>query len=513
MTAHRVILDNEAATAQFGADIAMALQPGDLICLKGEIGAGKSTLARALIRHLADDWELEVPSPTYTLCQIYELDLPIAHYDLYRLSADEELHELGLDDNLAEGAVVLEWPERAGDIIPAFALTVEMLSSEEGGRTAVLHENPEASDLTERLVRSLAIRRFLDQEWGEGAKRTFLQGDASARRYEVASLEGEERILMDAPRQPDGPPIRDGLPYSRIAHLAEDVLPFVAVADTLRQRGFATPSIHARDFDQGLLLTEHLGMGRIVDVQNRPVRERYLAAAGLLARLHSQDWPREVSVEEGKENRITYRIPPYDRNALMIEASLFADWYAPSHKGNALLESERKRFDLIWDRLVSVVEHSMPTLVLRDYHSPNLIWRENMNFPKNLGLIDFQDAVIGPQAYDLASLAQDARVDISRTLENSIVETYLNERSEQSDFSVEAFRRDYAILAALRATKILGIFVRLNERDGKPAYLRHLPRMRDYLARSLCAPVLEDYAAWCIEVAGIQKTPPAKEWL
>ena len=504
MDAVSVSLEDEAATAQLGADIAMALQPGDLIGLKGEIGAGKSTLARALIRHRAGEPELEVPSPTYTLCQQYDLDLPIAHYDLYRLGVPEELAELGLGESLTEGAAIVEWPERAGDDIPADALIVELQETGSGGRIARIYVPRVEPALLARLRRSLAIRAFLDSGWGAGVERQFLVGDASTRRYETASLEGEVRVLMDAARQPDGPPIRDGLPYSRIAHLAEDVIPFVAIAKTLQESGFAAPLIHAQDLAQGLLLTDHLGSGRIVSQNNEPVAERYLQAARLLAMFHAKTWPREIRIAGDAGEEIRYRVPAYDRGAMMIEASLFADWYAPAHKQRPLKETDRAQFDRIWNELVSAVEHSMPTLVLRDYHSPNLIWREGRTLPDNLGLIDFQDAVIGPQAYDVASLAQDARVDISVSLERQIVAAYLQERGQAEDFDVETFHRDYAIMAALRATKILGIFVRLNERDGKPAYLQHLPRMRDYLARSLVSPVLGDYAQWCREIAGIE---------
>ena len=139
---------------------------------------------------------------------------------------------------------------------------------------------------------------------------------------------------------------------------------------------------------------------------------------------------------------------------------------------------------------------------MRDYHSPNLIWREHLPFPANLGLIDFQDALFGPAAYDLASLGQDARVDIAEALEKTVIDAYLVERDKlaaEEDFDGETFLEEYAIVAAQRATKILGIFVRLNRRDGKPGYLRHLPRLRAYLKRNLAHPVLAPYREWCAE--------------
>src|SRR5690606_7542298 len=130
------------------------------------------------------------------------------------------------------------------------------------------------------------------------------------------------------------------------------------------------------------------------------------------------------------------------------------------------------------------------SLVLRDYHSPNLIWRPGASGLDRLGLIDFQDALLGPSAYDLASLAQDARVTVPPELETRTVDAYCAARGRSDSFDEDAFRRDYAIMAAQRNSKILGIFVRLDRRDGKPAYLAHLPRIRAYLARALAHPAL-----------------------
>ena len=108
----RVELANPEATARFAEDVSLAIRQGDCLCLSGDLGAGKSTFARALIRAIADDPELEAPSPTFTLVQAYQLRLPVSHMDLYRLGSPEELDELGLDDALSEGAALVEWPEK-----------------------------------------------------------------------------------------------------------------------------------------------------------------------------------------------------------------------------------------------------------------------------------------------------------------------------------------------------------------------------------------------------------------
>ena len=136
-------------------------------------------------------------------------------------------------------------------------------------------------------------------------------------------------------------------------------------------------------------------------------------------------------------------------------------------------------------------------LALRDYHSPNLIWRGERSGSDRLGLVDYQDAVMGSPAYDLASLAMDARVTIPPDLETALVERYIARRlARDPGFDADRLRGDYAIMAAQRAHKVLGVFVRLSERDGKPAYLAHLPRVRDYLARALAHPLLAPLATW-----------------
>jgi tRNA threonylcarbamoyl adenosine modification protein YjeE len=495
-------LETEAHSALLGQDIAMALRPGDAVTLSGKLGAGKSTLARALLRALAGDPDLEVPSPTYALCLHYDLAFPVSHFDFYRMADAAEAAELGMEETLEAGAVVIEWPERAPGFIPAQSLHIEILEGSQGRMAAIAGGGSGEGSLAERFRRSRALRHFIDRAWGSGAERRFLQGDASSRRYETVHLAGEARILMDAPRRPDGPAIREGKPYSRIAHLAEDVVPFIAIGEALRARGLGAPEIHARDIAAGMLLTEHLGSERIVDDEGRPIADRYLEAARLLAHLHAHDWPREIPVETETGARILHHVPSYDRAALLIEASLLADWYAPRALGRKLSVHEREEFDAIWSDIISTMGNSMPTLVLRDFHSPNLIWRPQEGFPRRLGLIDFQDAVIGPQAYDLASIGQDARVDIAENLEEQMKALYISLRHEQGAFERLAFERDYAILAAHRATKILGIFVRLHERDGKPAYLKHLPRMQAYLMRSLSHPVLGRYREWCMRNAG-----------
>ena len=479
-------LADEYATVALGEDIATALKPGDLVGLSGDLGSGKTTLARSIIRALSANREIEVPSPTYTLVQTYPSTPPVAHFDFYRLAAPQESHELGLEEALETGIALVEWPE-LGDL-PPMTISISLEETAENGRVAKINAAPSASA---RLERSLQIRRFLDQSGYEGAHRAPRIGDASARAYETVDLDGHEPMLiMDAPEQPDGPPIRDGLPYSRIAHLSETVTPFVAIAHCLRQAGFAAPEVFAADLDSGILLLEHLGHDGMLDVERHPVTDRYETAAALLAKVHQRDWQAEIAAPFGA----VHSVPLYDRDAMMIEVELLLDWYMPEMAGNQAEPSERTAFADAWTVTLDQLDDTEISLVMRDFHSPNLIWRSERQAFDKLGLIDFQDALIGPSAYDLASLAQDARATVPAALETHLVEYYCQQREAGGAFDRAAFEKAYAIMAVQRCSKILGIFVRLNRRDGKPIYLKHLPRMRDYLRRSIRHPALEPVA-------------------
>jgi len=301
---------------------------------------------------------------------------------------------------------------------------------------------------------------------------------------------------MNAPRRPDGPPVKGGLPYSALAHLAEDVKPFVAVAKGLRECGFSAPKIFAADHDSGFVVLEDLGSEPLLAGDPpAPVVERYERATDLLADLHRRKLPDLLAVAP----HIDYRMPVYDLDAFLVEAELLVDWYLP-HRGAAVGAAGaggRALFRSLWRDALGPALYAPRTWVLRDYHSPNLLWLGDRDGIAAVGLLDFQDAVMGPAAYDLASLLQDARIDVPEELEGALFARYLRARREaQGAFDEKGFALLYATLAAQRATKILGIFARLDRRDGKPQYLRHLPRVFAYLRRTLTHPGLAAIDDW-----------------
>ena len=528
---------DEASVGILAGLLAFVLRPGDVVALAGDLAAGKTTFARAVIRSLAAHEIDEIPSPTFTLVQSYATPrIKVVHADLYRLGDAVELIELGLDPPPTDAVLLVEWPDRAGDALGEDVLVIRLADAGDGAT-----DNTGLRDVTlighgawwPRAARLAAMFRLVT-DWRPPRRSVevrFMQGDASTRRYArlmvvcpppggegsgareaesvavppraALSHEGKGEvhtaILMDAPRQPDGPPIRDGKPYSRIAHLAEDVVPFVAISGALRSAGLVAPAILAHDIPAGLLIVEDLG-DRVFGTElsaGASQEELWRAAVETLVVLRSSPPPPAMPLPDGSH----YVLPLYDREALAIETELLIDWYWPAAHGEAAPASARAEFTALWDMVFSRLDAMPRGWVLRDYHSPNLIRMPPSSGhgtgSPGVGIIDFQDALLGPHAYDLVSLLQDARLAVPAALESRLLDEYCDAVATRDPaFDRRSFLFAYAALGAQRNTKIAGIFARLARRDGKPQYLAHLPRIWGYLERDLGHPELAALEVW-----------------
>jgi len=314
--------------------------------------------------------------------------------------------------------------------------------------------------MTERAAR---IRAFLaDKGWG-GAERRPLAGDASFRRYERLSHDGRRAVLMDAP-----PP-------------HEDVRPFVAIARHLQALGLSAPAVLAVDSEAGLLLLEDLGDDTFTRLLAQGADERalYTLATDTLAAL------------AGRPDAIPPGLAPYDEARLLAEAALLPDWYLPA-VGRAPDDDARAAYDAVWRALLPLARRVPDTLVLRDFHVDNLMRLDRPGLAA-CGLLDFQDAVAGPATYDLMSLLEDARRDIDPAL---VAEMTARWRAARPEIDRDAFETSWAVLAAQRHAKVIGIFTRLARRDGKPGYLGHIPRIWRLLERACAHPALAPLADW-----------------
>jgi tRNA threonylcarbamoyl adenosine modification protein YjeE len=483
--------DSAAALESFAADLALFARPGMALLLKGDLGAGKSTFARAFIRALAPGLDFDIPSPTFTLIQTYdETRVPVAHADLYRIGSGDELDELGLDDLVRTHILAVEWPEKILEWPLADRLLIELSGSGTHREAAITASGAWAQALT----RNDAIRAFLAGTRWSMAERRFLEGDASFRRYETLHLEhGEAAVLMDMPARPDGPPVKHGKPYSAIAHLAEDIRAVIAVNSVLLDKGYSAPRAEAFDLRHGFSVMEDLGRnvyGRMMQ-NGENMAEPMSAAVAVLADMAGRDWPQDVHLPH-----TVHRVPLYDIDAQLIEVDLLPSWFWPHVTGSDVSPDALVEFESLWGDLLPLTQPERRVWVLRDYHSPNLLWLPEREGLKRVGLIDTQDCLIGHPAYDLASLLQDARVDIDFAMADDLYAEYCALCAGSGSFDREAFDVAYAILGAQRATKILGIFARLSKRDGKHGYLRHIPRVSRYLERNLAHPRLGALKAW-----------------
>src|SRR5690606_10748862 len=236
----------------------------------------------------------------------------------------------------------------------------------------------------------------------------------------------------------------------------------------------------------------------VLDPEGRPIPERYRESIACLAHLHDQPIRQDIAVTPAH----THHIPDFDPTAMTMEARLLLDWYLPWKRGAGATDAGRQDYLAIWQRLIAGLQSAEKNLLLRDFHSPNIIWQPQETGIRRVGLIDFQDAMIGPTAYDLASIVQDARVDIPPPLAEQMMADYLALRHRQGSFDEETFLQAFAVMSAQRNCKLAGLWVRLMQRDGKPGYMRHMPRTLSYLAAALHHEALLPLRDWCMK-AGI----------
>jgi aminoglycoside/choline kinase family phosphotransferase len=315
--------------------------------------------------------------------------------------------------------------------------------------------------------RAALTARFLAAAGWPGATPRPLAADASFRRYFRLNRDGESAVLMDAP-----PP-------------HEDVAAFHRVQRLLRDLGFSAPRAYRVDEAAGLMLLEDLGDRTFTRAlaAGAPEAELYRLAVDLLIRLHRTFAPRPGGGAE---------LPPYDDGRLLDEAALLTDWYLPA-LGRAPSPAQREDYLAAWRAVLPVARRVPDTLVLRDYHVDNLMVLDGRDGVAACGLLDFQDAVLGPLSYDLVSLLEDVRRDVPAELVAEMRARYL---AGMPELDRAAFDASYATLGAQRNAKIIGIFTRLCRRDGKPGYLRHIPRTWRLLETDLAHPVLGPVRSW-----------------
>jgi aminoglycoside/choline kinase family phosphotransferase len=317
------------------------------------------------------------------------------------------------------------------------------------------------SPMTERDAQ---IDGFLAAHGWAGASRAPLAGDASARRYERIAEGRRRAVLMDAP------PEREALG------------PFMLIDRYLRSRGYSAPEIYAADEACGLMLLEDLGDRRYTELTEGGFDQETLFSAAI-----------DVLIDLHDEAPTGLDIARLDSDRLLAQVEILIDLYLPEITGAPASDGQRAGFLAAWRAVLPLAEAIPTTLVLYDYHAPNLMWLPERRGVARVGLLDFQDAMIGPLAFDVVSLLENPRQDIDPALAEAMAARYLDRRPE---IDRGDFRAAYAVLGAQRVTRNMGNFTRLWRHEGKPEYMDHLPRLWRLLDHSLAHPALAPVAAW-----------------
>jgi aminoglycoside/choline kinase family phosphotransferase len=352
--------------------------------------------------------------------------------------------------------------------------------------------------------RSEALQRLLDQTGFAGAARTPLAGDASTRRYERLALGERHAILMDAPPSAESAPCPPGatpaerraMGWNATSRLAASrVEAFAAVAAHLSKLGLGAPDIYGVDAQTGYAVIEDLGDGLFANVIPAGANEveLYEVAAQVLAHIHQTAPPAKLEGPGGA----SWPLQDFDALALEVNADLFVEWL-PRAADVHIDDAARARWEKVRDSLIVKALGFPRTLTVRDYHAENLLWLPERDGLRRIGLLDFQDAVRGWRAWDFAMLLHDARRDVSYPASEAAIAAYL----DATGASDADFRRELAVLGAINAMRILGIFARLAGRDGKQRYLEFMPREWGHLARTLEHPSLAETRAVVESVAG-----------
>ncbi len=343
------------------------------------------------------------------------------------------------------------------------------------------------------------MEAFINDAGWALAVREPIQGDASTRSYQRLRLDGRNAVLMNAPRgeegagEPFGATVeeRRAIGYNALARLAgPNMEAFLVIAEQLRIRGFSAPEIIHADVEGGFALLEDFGSGvyaQVVGADPSREAELYEAAVDVLAEIYRSSIPGHAGWD-----RFDWRIRDYDEAALLAETDLFLDYYAPD-AGNPISAAARADFYNRWREAFKTLGEHAPGLALRDFHAENLFWLPQRKGTSRVGLIDFQDALFAHPSYDLSSLLEDIRRDVSEDLFEPLKRRFCCAAfiDDEDDFNAA-----YAVQSAQRATKLLGFPVRADVDFGKPQYRALLPRVRRHLQRGLSHPACADLRGW-----------------
>lgn len=464
----RFTLADEAATQKLAAMLARFAVVGDLVRLEGDLGAGKSTFSKYFIQALGHKGE--VPSPTYTLVQTYDQTrVPVAHVDCYRLKEPAELDGLGLEGYRKGGILLVEWPDKGGDLVAEGqpdVVAYHINNPDNGGTLTITLEGGSAASSRKVTLRGSKawqhryglmgqfvaatdnpIEQALSRPVTDDNRNAFLDGaglkgytvkglapEWSFRSYwRVSKADGGTAIVMDAP-----PPF-------------EGVTAFASVSAYYDSIGLRVARIDARDDAQGYLLNEDMGDTRLLDVvQNGGDEEGwYKAAVDVLTTLCQHQPPAWGRV--------------YGPKDWFIETARFTDWYMPMVRGTQTSPDERAAFAALWQPLFAKIMQVPTGLMPWDYQATNMMILGDEPAVANMGLIDIQDARVAPIGQDLAILLRDIR----RGQNDGLEQRMLDRAATTLKIDRAALQEAVEVANLQHCVRIIGGLARSAMRDGK----------------------------------------------
>lgn len=478
-----VIAKNESETESLAREIARYAVAGDFIRLEGTLGMGKTTFARAFIRALAGDEALAVPSPTFNLMQVYdETRLPVVHVDAYRMADASELHMLDLEPYYANGVTLMEWCSNVEEGLPQYEPPQRYVMESEVGdfltvELADYENNPDQRQITlkangtwrERfgLLPADVMRpqtqkgrqAFLKSCGYEDVSLTPTSPDCSFRTYYRFEEKGEKRIVMDAP-----PPV-------------EKVSDFTTMVKFYQEIGLKVPHVFAEDTKGGYLLLEDLGDTSLNKMCQDTEKQKDWLSVAIDTLIHVANAPKAD-------------VWHYTADSMWQEAKRFTDWYLPYVTGHATHIADREAFKNAWFTCFEKVKNLPQTTCHYDYHVDNLMCMGDEPKVDNLGLIDFQDARIGPVSLDVACLLED-RFPAGAPLREELRQRFLSGLDEK--VSYDDFMAGYYLCLLHRFFKITGLLVRLQERDKRQNVMGRMDEVWQTIHKCLeheaCAPI------------------------
>ena len=486
-------LPDPTATDNLARELAPYLAPGDVLALTGHLGAGKSHFARALIVALGSQ-QKHLPSPTFTLIQTYDdTRMPIAHVDFYRLGDPSEADELSLEPFIEHGLSLIEWADNAPHVCPERTLRVN-IEDKDSGRQITFTSEDESWEKRfgffipelQRPVTEKGRSQFVQDVTGKkGQVISAVSADGSFRSYWRVRDGQKSSILMDAP-----PPM-------------ESVESFVSVAKILRDNNIHAPEVYHADNKKGYALIEDFGdttFGKAVK-DGADMLSLYEKAVDVLLHLSPASLPSSLPTQtyEGWQDYLC----------------LFTDWYMPHANGHATHTSDRRHFREIVKNMYKTLMQAPSSVMMGDYHCDNVMLlspQKDLQAQKEIpgsiddvGVLDFQDALIGPNTFDLARFIYDIRIPQPEHIRSILTERFMTPWLGTN--KEEGIRQSLRVASLFHMLRLLGVFHRLAYRDGKTNFLDYLPVTWQYFL-----PMLENWEE-AEELAEFifKRTPTAKE--